>query len=105
MDKHKGGPMSTKTIIEEKVKVKVPKRYKVIMHNDDFTSMEFVVYVLVNIFKKENNEAVEIMLQVHKGGKAVVGVYSYDIAKTKVETTLALARKEGYPFKVELQEE
>lgn len=97
--------MSTKTIIEEKVKVKVPKRYKVIMHNDDFTSMEFVVYVLVNIFKKENNEAVEIMLQVHKGGKAVVGVYSYDIAKTKVETTLALARKEGYPFKVELQEE
>lgn len=94
------------SVIEKsKIKLKEPKKYKVIMHNDDFTSMEFVVFVLVNIFRKSNNEAVDIMMTVHKSGKAAVGRYSYDIAKTKVEKTMLLAREEGYPFKVTLEEE
>lgn len=99
--------MATSTHIREKndIKIKEPKRYKVIMHNDDFTSMEFVVFVLMNIFRKNNGEAVSIMMVVHKGGKAVVGYYSYDIAKTRVEKTLELAREEGFPFKLTIEEE
>lgn len=98
--------MGTNTSIKEKTKIKIkePKRYKVVMYNDDFTSMEFVVFILVNIFNKSDEEATEIMLAVHKGGKAVVGTYSYDIAKTKVETALALAKDEGYPFRIKIEE-
>ena len=98
--------MSTKVSIIEKTKIKIkePKKYKVIMYNDDFTSMEFVVFVLMNIFNKNNDEAVNIMMKVHKGGEAVVGVYSYDIAKSKVDKTMTLAREEGFPFKVVLDE-
>ena len=94
--------MATSTSITEKtrVKVKEPKRYKVIMHNDDFTSMEFVIFVLMNIFNKNEMEANDLMMKVHKGGSAMVGTYSYDIARSKVEETTLLARQEGFPFKV-----
>lgn len=99
--------MSTNTSIKEKTKIKIkqPKKYKVVMYNDDFTSMEFVVHVLVNIFNKSNQESIKIMLDVHKGGKAIVGTYSYDIAKTKVEATITLAREEGFPFRLKIEEE
>lgn len=96
--------VNTSVIEKTKIKIKEPKKYKVVMYNDDFTSMEFVVYVLVNIFNKSNEDAVKIMLDVHKSGKAIVGIYSYDIAKTKVESTIALAREEGYPFRLKVEE-
>ena len=98
--------MGTNTSIKEKTKIKIkePKKYKVVMYNDDFTSMEFVVFILVNIFNKSDEEATEIMLAVHKGGKAVVGTYSYDIAKTRVDRALALAKDEGYPFRIKIEE-
>ncbi|MBE6050124.1 MAG: ATP-dependent Clp protease adaptor ClpS [Clostridium sp.] len=98
--------MGTKAIIEEKSKVKIkePKKYKVVMYNDDFTPMEFVVFILENIFKKNEVDAVNIMMTVHKSGKAVVGTYSYDIAKTKTDKATTLARGEGYPFKVKVEE-
>lgn len=97
--------MATSTSITEKtrVKVKEPKRYKVIMHNDDFTSMEFVIFVLMNIFNKNEMEANDLMMKVHKGGSAMVGTYSYDIARSKVEETKLLARQEGFPFKVTME--
>ena len=97
--------MGTSTSIIEKtrVKIKEPKRYKVIMHNDDFTSMEFVIFVLMNIFNKNEMEANDLMMKVHKGGSAMVGTYSYDIAKSKVEETTLLAREEGFPFKVTME--
>lgn len=98
--------MAISTSIKEKSKVKIkePKRYKVVMYNDDFTPMEFVVFILMNIFKKSESEAVKIMMAVHKGGSAIVGVYSYDIAKTKAETAVRTAREEGYPFRVKVEE-
>jgi ATP-dependent Clp protease adaptor protein ClpS len=98
--------MATNTSIKEKTKVKLkePKRYKVVMYNDDFTPMEFVVYILINIFKKSEEEAVQIMMSVHKGGKAVVGIYSYDIAKTKTDTAISISRQEGYPFRIKVEE-
>lgn len=87
-----------------KNKIKEPKKYNVVMYNDDFTTMEFVVYILVNIFNKNNQEAVSLMLTVHKSGKAVVGTYSYDIARTKVDKAMKLAKEGGYPFKITVEE-
>lgn len=87
-----------------KTKIREPGRYRVIMHNDDYTPMDFVVLVLMEIFKKEQTEAVRLMLQVHEGGSAVVGTFSYDIAKTKVKTVTSLARQEGYPFCLTIEE-
>ncbi|MBS7129937.1 ATP-dependent Clp protease adaptor ClpS [Clostridium sp.] len=94
---------STSIIEKTRVKIKEPKRYKVIMHNDDFTSMEFVIFVLMNIFNKNEMEANDLMLKVHKGGSTMVGTYSYDIARSKVEETTLLARQEGFPFKVTME--
>jgi ATP-dependent Clp protease adaptor protein ClpS len=72
--------------------------YKVILHNDDYTPMDFVVSILVNIFHKGLNEAEELMLKVHEEGKAVCGVYVKDIAATKVTQVKEIARKNGFPL-------
>lgn len=83
--------------------VREPRHYKVVMHNDDFTSMEFVVEILMDIFHKDGLEAERLMLTVHKSGKAVVGVYPYDIAVTKVQMASARAREEGFPFRLTVE--
>lgn len=90
---------------KEKLKIKEPRKYKVIMHNDDFTPMEFVVDILMSIFHKGQKEAMTIMMNVPKGTMAVVGIYSYDIARTKAERAVSLARQEGYPFRVTIEPE
>lgn len=87
-----------------KTKIKTPKRYVVIMHNDDFTPMDFVVDILMTIFHKKYEEAVSIMMMIHKGNRGIVGTYSYDIAKSKAERAMAAAKKEGYPFRVTVEE-
>lgn len=89
---------------KSKVKVKRPKQYKVIMHNDDYTSMEFVIEVLVRIFNKKLEEAQKVMLDVHKAGKGIAGIYSYDIAMTKANTAMNWAKEEGFPFKLSVEE-
>lgn len=98
--------MATKSTVKEYTNSKVaePKRYHVIMLNDDFTTMEFVVEVLVDIFHKDPVSAESIMLAVHKNGKAVVGKYSYDIALTKVNTAMSKAEEEGFPFRLTMEE-
>ena len=78
-------------------------RYKVIMHNDDVTTMEFVVQVLQEVFYKKAQEAEQIMLQIHHFGSAVVGVYTYDLAKTKIQRVEILARSEGFPLRLTMQ--
>ncbi len=85
--------------------VREPKRYKVIMHNDNFTTMEFVVDVLVTIFHKNEAEAEKLMLAVHQKGQAVVGIYSRDMAKTRIQRALTRARAEGFPFRMTMEEE
>lgn len=96
--------MATEGQIKENtsIKVKQPDLYKVVMFNDDFTPMDFVVEVLVIIFHKTYEDAVRTMMNVHKGDRVVIGRYSYDIAKTKVERAIKMARAEGYPFRVEV---
>ncbi len=96
---------SNASILEkQKIKVRKPKQYKVIMHNDDFTTMEFVIDVLMNIFNKKFEEANKIMIDVHKKGKGIAGIYSYDIAVTKSSVAMALAKEEGFPFKLSVEE-
>ena len=98
--------MATKESVKEKTssKVKEPRQFNVIMHNDDFTTMEFVVEVLVDIFHKDDVTAQAIMLNVHKKGRAVVGKYPYDIATTKVNAALSRAKSQGYPFRMTVEE-
>lgn len=90
------------TAIREKTRIEVntPRRFMVIFINDDFTSMEFVVNVLVTVFHKPVHDAEQLMLKVHHEGQAVVGVYSFDVARTRTELTLQMARNEGFPLQV-----
>ena len=98
--------MSTQGETREKTRINIrePKRYRVIMHNDDFTSMEFVVEILMDIFHKDVMEAERLMLMVHESGKAAVGSYPYDIAVTKVQAATARAKEEGFPFRLSVEE-
>ncbi|MDY0131329.1 MAG: ATP-dependent Clp protease adaptor ClpS [Desulforegulaceae bacterium] len=80
-------------------KIKEPPLYKVLLHNDDYTTMEFVVDVLISVFHKSESEAEQIMLNVHKKGIGICGVYPYELAETKVETVTALAKNSGFPLK------
>lgn len=82
-----------------------PKKYVVYIHNDDFTTMDFVVYVLINIFFKSETEATDLMLQVHHSDKAPVGTYSYDIAKSKSDKAIRLARENGFPLRLTVEPE
>ena len=76
------------------------ERYKVIMHNDDFTTMDFVVMVLKTVFYKDEATAHKLMLTVHKQSKAQIGLYTLDIAVSKCQRAMTMARKEGFPFLV-----
>ncbi len=79
--------------------VEEPPMYRVLLHNDDYTTMEFVVELLMHIFKKSIEEATRIMLNVHRNGKGVCGVYTYEVAETKVAMVHELARERGFPLK------
>lgn len=83
-----------------RVGLKEPYMYFVIMHNDDFTTMEFVVKVLKVVFFKDEATANQLMMQVHKQGCATIGLYTYDMAVSKSQKAMRMAREEGFPFKL-----
>ena len=89
----------------QKNNLKEPRRYKVIIHNDDFTTMEFVVEVLKTVFYLSNEKAEELMLQVHHANKAVVGIYTYDIAVSKANKAINMAREKGFPLRLTVEPE
>lgn len=84
-------------------RLREPKQYKVILHNDDFTTMEFVVMVLAVVFRKTEADAERIMLDVHRQGRGVAGIYTYDIAVTKAQKTIQMARAEGFPLRLSVE--
>jgi len=94
--------------IEEEVSLSLnlaePIQYKVLLHNDDYTTMEFVIEILMGIFHKSLVEAEQIMFNIHRVGKAVCGTYTYDIAQTKVYQVKQLAKKSGFPLLATLEE-
>ncbi len=84
--------------IEEKLQLEPPRSYKVILLNDDYTTMEFVVEILIDIFHHSPEKAEAIMLSVHKSGRGVAGIYDKEVAETKVYQTIERARAEGFPL-------
>ncbi len=92
-------------LVEKKTKLEKPKLFKVILHNDDFTTMEFVVFVLQYVFNRSDSEAFSIMLKVHNEGISVAGIYPYEIANMKSEKATNLARSREYPLLCTVEEE
>lgn len=91
--------------LDSNLKVKEPKKYKVILLNDDYSTMDFVIEVLTNVFRKSVDEATQIMLNIHNKGREVCGVYTNEIASTKVAQVKTLAREKGFPLKAIMEEE
>ena len=89
----------------QRIRIEEPRQYKVIFHNDDIPTMEFVTEVLRRVFNKPVDEAVALMMKVHREGRAIVGIYSYDIAMTKASMAIAMARNEGFPLRVTCEQE
>ena len=85
---------------KQRVRIEEPQQYKVVFHNDNVTTMEFVTEVLRSVFNKPADEAVALMMRVHREGHAVVGVYSYDVAMTKTSMATTMARQEGFPLQI-----
>ena len=88
-----------------KTKTKKPSKYKVLMLNDDYTPMEFVVYVLQRFFNKQSEDATRIMLHVHQRGVGICGVYSYEVAETKVTRVMDFARQNEHPLQCTLEKD
>lgn len=101
-----------KTLTKQKERVEIqghdeidePSRFKVLLHNDDYTTMDFVVMILQSVFNKDMETATEIMLNVHKKGVGVAGIYSRDVAETKVMVVHELSRKNEHPLKCTMEE-
>ena len=93
----------TATIEEVDLETKEPEEFRVILLNDDFTTMEFVVSVLMTIFHKNLPEATKIMIDVHRKGRGIVGEFSYDIAATKIHQVHTLARQMGFPLRCTME--
>ncbi len=96
---------TTKEDISSRSKTDRPPMYKVILHNDDYTTMEFVVEILVSVFGKSLEKATQMMLNIHNKGKEICGIYPRQIAETKVETVHHLASNKGFPLKSTLEKE
>jgi ATP-dependent Clp protease adaptor protein ClpS len=89
---------------EEEVLVKEPSMYNVVMHNDDFTTQEFVVALLKDVFNHNDNKAQALMMAVHIKGKAIAGTFQYEVAELKVQISNERAMNQGHPFKVTMEE-
>lgn len=93
--------------LDEKIKVVIsePKRWKVILLNDDSTPMDFVISMLMEVFKHTSDTAKEVMLEVHQTGSGIAGIYSFEIAEAKAVETTNQARTNGHPLQIKLEEE
>jgi ATP-dependent Clp protease adaptor protein ClpS len=104
-DRGNGGGPTTGVVVKTRPKTKKPSMYKVIMLNDDYTPMEFVVHVIERFFGKSREEATRIMLHVHQRGVGVCGVYTYEVAETKVTQVMDFARQHQHPLQCTLEKD
>ncbi len=104
-DKNINKDFNTGTLTKEKVKVQTPKMYSVVLLNDDYTPMEFVIYILQSIFKKDYEEAKTIMLLVHNQGKGICGIFPLDIAESKANQVVEFARINQHPLECKVQKQ
>lgn len=104
-DNNSGNEPGTGVVVRSRAKTKKPSMYKVLMLNDDYTPMEFVVHVLERFFSKSYEEATRIMLHVHHRGVGICGVYTYEIAETKVNLVMDFAQQNGHPLQCTLEKE
>jgi len=104
-DKRNEDGTNTGVVIKTRPKTKKPSMYKVLMLNDDYTPMEFVVHVLERFFNKNREEATRIMLHVHQRGVGICGVYTYEVAETKVTQVMDLARQNQHPLQCTIEKE
>ena len=95
----------SEVLVETEIKLEKPKLFKVLLHNDDFTTMEFVVFVLQYVFNREEAEAFSVMLKVHNEGLGIAGIYPYEIANMKSEKAMNLAKAREYPLLCTVEEE
>jgi len=95
----------TKRLPKKKSKLDKPKLFKVLLHNDDYTTREFVVDVLMGVFHKSEADAIDIMLKVHHQGVGVAGIYTFEVAETKVNTVHALAKQHEFPLMLSMEPE
>lgn len=99
------GGQQTGVVVKAKPKTKKPSMYKVLMLNDDYTPMEFVVHVLERFFSKTREEATRIMLHVHQRGVGICGVFTYEVAETKVTQVMDFARQHQHPLQCTLEKD
>ena len=99
LERHQGTAGESDVAVKPRTAVRQPRRFGVVLHNDDYTTMEFVVMVLTRIFGKSETEAGRSMLEVHRHGRGLAGVYSRDIAESKAEQVEELARADGHPLR------
>ena len=99
------GGLGTGIVTKTRAKTKKPSLYKVLILNDDYTPMEFVVHILERVFAKQREEAVEIMLHVHRRGVGVCGVYTFEVAETKVSQVIEMARRHQHPLQCTMEKE
>lgn len=104
-EEHGSGRGSTSVLPESKEKTKRPPLFKVLLHNDDYTTQEFVVYILQQIFHKNPVDAYNIMMNVHRQGVGVAGIYPHEVAEAKIQKTESLARAREYPLRCSMEEE
>jgi ATP-dependent Clp protease adaptor protein ClpS len=104
-DRGNGNGTNTGVVVKTRPKTKKPSMYKVIMLNDDYTPMEFVVHVLERFFNKNREEATRIMLHVHQRGVGVCGVFTYEVAETKVTQVMDFARQHHHPLQCTLEKD
>lgn len=91
------------SLVKDRIDITYPDTYQVLMLNDDFTTMEFVVLVLTRVFRHSVQRAEQLMMQIHQQGHAVVGQYTLDIAQTKVAKVMRMAKDEGYPLRLKIE--
>ena len=91
--------------LNDELDLQEPKKYKVFLLNDDFSTMDFVIDILVIVFRKTVDEASAIMLNIHNNGRDICGVYTHEIASTKVAQVKTMAREKGFPLKAVMEEE